>query len=81
MVGTKGGFTFLASKAFQSISCKINQLALSFPSLFLHVPVKKNAGFYSPGRSDASSHPQHLSLQLQDVALDFFVAADKTRKI
>lgn len=80
MVGTKGGFTFLASKAFQSISCKINQLVFSFPSLFLHVPIK-NADFDSPGRNDASLHPQHLSLQLQDVALDFFVAADKTRKI
>lgn len=77
MVGTKGGFTFLASKAFQSISCKINQPQFSFPSLLLCV-LRNITSLYSPWRSDAFSHPQHLSLQRQDAALDFFVAAEKT---
>lgn len=80
MVGTKGGLTFLASKACQSICCKTDELMFSFPSLLLCV-LRNNTSLYSPWRSDAFSHPQHLSLQLQAAALDFFVAADKTCRV
>lgn len=43
--------------------------------------LRNNTSLYSPWKSDAFSHPQHLSLQLQDAGLDSFVAADKTCKV
>lgn len=66
MVGTKGGFTFLASKAFQSISCKINQLVFSFPSLFLYDPIQKMV---------ASTHPEEVMLFY---ILSIFLSSSKT---